>query len=158
VIRPLAAALAAIAAALLVTAGSGAADVDSRLRVAVVSGDTRVRATAGTSSLADPQYGFVVTDGRYPLPVGHRLLVRGGAPLAIETKDPASAVRVRLKSRHSRELSGAAAAVQADASGRHWLARLPRRLPSRADRVGVAADYPDGSVADFEAGIRVRAR
>jgi hypothetical protein len=139
-------------------AGGPAGADDVRLNVAVGTGHQRYHAAPGSSALKDPEFGVVVTDGVYPLYIRKRLEVRAGTAIAIDTGTEATAVRLRVKDARSEELSAPWPAARAHAAdgrpARHWLARLPGQFPSRTDRIGVAVDYPDGSTADFEAGLR----
>jgi hypothetical protein len=132
--------------------------VDRRLRASVTVDHLLVHASPGPSSLYEPEIGIrVQTDVRTPIPLSGRLPVRAGERLAVHLAVPATSVRATLATPRGEALTRPENADEGTRA-RVWFLTLPARLPRRADRLNIGVDYPDTSIASFQAGIRVARR
>ena len=105
---------------------------------------------------SDVEHGTTCADKAYPLRTRKRLAARPRAVVNFDTKPPARRVRVGLLRVRGDDISAQGRvrnAVAADAEGRKWRYRFPRRL-GRATTLELDVDYPDGGDANFWVGIR----
>lgn len=137
--------------------GRSGGGTEARLRATVAVRDAREGAVPVNANLYDRQLGYrVQTDFPSPARLTEHLRVRPGTSVVVHLGTSASGVSVGLADHTGSAIGRRAAALRIRVKGRVWRVRLPRRVPSRADRLSIGVEYRDTSTAGFEAGIRLR--